>query len=146
MYILLNRKPVDVFKIERVTGVIALTNRRYRAAKSRLVESTFGNFKSLKIKSDHKLEKNVIERIIKYTLDYHKIDPNLKDNDIHLPDDFYGYENIDTIYGYYFVLTVENEPYICSKVYATEELAYKNLKDLLELINTTRNIVPEITI
>lgn len=148
MYIILNKKPVDVFKIERVSSVIALTNRRYRAAKSRLVESTFGNFKSLKVKSDHKLEKNIIERIIKHTLDYHRIDPDLEDNDMNLPDNFYGYENetIDTIYGYYFVLNVENESYICSKVYATEELAYKNLKDLLELINTTRNIVPEITI
>ena len=140
--------PVDVFKIERVSSVIPLTNRRYRTAKSRLVESTFGNFKSLKVKSDYKLEKNIIERIIKHTLDYHRIDPDLEDNDMHLPDDFYGYENetIDTVYGYYFVLSMENESYICSKVYATEELAYKNLKDLLELINTTRSIVPEITI
>lgn len=149
MYIILNRKPVDVFKIEKVSDVIPLTNKKYRAAKFRLVEPTFGNFKLLKIKSDYKLEKNVVERIIKYTLlDYHKIDPDLEDNDAYLPDDFCGYENetIDAVYGYYFVLTIENESYICSKVYATEELAHKNLKDLLELINTTRSIVPEITI
>lgn len=148
MYIILNREPVDVFKIERVSNVIPLTNKKYCAAKFRLVEPTFGNFKLLKVKSDYKLEKNVVERIIKHTLDYHKIDPDLEDNDAYLPDNFYGYENetIDTVYGYYFVLTIENESYICSKVYATEELAYKNLKDLLELINTTRSIVPEITI
>jgi len=140
--------PVDVFKIERVSSVIPLTNRRYRVAKSHLVESTFGNFKNLKVKSDYKSEKNIIERIIKHTLDYHRIDPDLEDNDMHLPDDFYGYENetIDTIYGYYFVIKIENDTFICSKVYSTEELANKNLKDLLELINTTRAIVPEIEI
>jgi hypothetical protein len=145
MYILVNRKPVDVFKIEIISEVIPLTRKKYRAAINYLEESTFEALRKRKIESEHKKSIEIVMKIIKYVVN-DIIGGNCETMTGHIPIEI---EPLDDkkVYGYYFcIVPGKDEDWICSKIYKTQEEAEKSLKDFLELVNTVRCIVSEINI
>lgn len=145
MYILVNKKPVDVFKIDAVSSVIPLDMKRYRAAVNYLEDPTFEGFRKMKIKADTKKSQNIVKNIIEYMINDVRCG-DCKTMTGYIPTKFsddYEKKNL----GYYFCISPgKDENYICSRIYKTEAEAEKNLKDFLELINTVRSIVSEITI
>ncbi len=145
MYILVNKKPVDVFKIDAVSSVIPLDMKRYRAAVNYLEDPTFEGFRKMKIQSDKKKSQDIVKNIIKYMINDVR-HGDYKTMTGYIPTKFsddYEKKNL----GYYFCISPgKDEDYICSRIYKTEAEAEKNLKDFLELINTVRSIVSEITI
>ena len=165
MYILINNRPVDIFRIGRITQVYSLNLNKYTDAVRTLVVPTVGSFKKRAVEKEFKTETNLIMNIIEYVV------KNVFNMDINkLPDDerlniesltnptrqiatlatvppipFFDHNKV---VGYYFgVEPTEGAMYIASKIYPTKEEADKSLKSLLELINTIRNnLVSEIEI
>ena len=150
MYILINKQPVDVFKIEDITGVIPLNMKRYRAAVARLENPTFKCLVDGDIQEKYKKEAKVALRIIRYMLtDIRGI--KITERNENLPIEYTpnemmcpGYEN--KIYGYYFCIRPEGKNIICSKIYENLGEAEKKLKDVLGLINTIRDVIAEVEI
>lgn len=165
MYILINNRPVDIFRIGRITQVYSLTLNKYSDAVRTLVMPTVGSFKKRAVEKEFKTETNLIMNIIGYVVkNVFNIDINKLPDDERLdvesltnpsrhvatlatipPFPFFDYNKV---VGYYFgVEPTEGAMYIASKIYPTKEEADKSLKSLLELINTIRNnLVSEIEI
>ena len=151
MYILVNKVPVDVFKIKDISGIIDLNMKKFRTAVSYLEYPNFENFRNRCIRSEEKRSINAVINIINYMInDIRKGNVDTMTGDI--PTDYTVEEKMllcpqDKVYGYYFCIELEKDKdYICSKIYRTKAEAEKVLKDFLELINTVRCIVSEINI
>ena len=146
MYILVNRKPVDVFKIETISEVIFLTRKKYRTAINYLEENTFEALRKRKIESEHKKSIEIVTKIIKYMVN-DVIGGNCETMTGNIPIEIESLSDVKKVYGYYFcIVPGKDEDYICSKIYKTQEEAEKSLKDFLELVNTVRCIASEINI
>ena len=150
MYILINKQPVDVFRINDITGIIPLDMKRYRSAVARLEYPTFKCLVNGEIKEKYKVEANIATKIICYIVrDIRGM--RITDDNVELPLEYTASEMMDPnyenkIYGYYFCIKPEDKKIICSKIYKTLEEAEKKLKDLLELINTIRDVIAEVEI
>ena len=150
MYILINKQPVDVFRIKDITGIIPLDMKRYRSAVARLEYPTFKCLVNGEIKEKYKVEANIATKIICYIVrDIRGM--RITDDNVELPLEYTASEMMDPnyenkIYGYYFCIKPEDKNIICSKIYKTMEEAEKKLKDILELINTIRDVIAEVEI
>lgn len=150
MYILINKQPIDVFKIEDVSGVIPLNMKRYRAAVARLNYPTFKCLVGKDIQDEYKKETDVALKIIRYMI-VNIRGIRITDKNEDLPIGYTDEEMIDPnyenkIYGYYFCIKPEGKNIICSKIYENQGEAEQKLKDLLGLINTIRDVIAEVEI
>ena len=142
MYIILNKRPIDVFRITAVSNPMEIQVPRYRTCLNNLENNRYDSWERY-VKDDEKPVIPVMRRIFKEISKKVKITETISGTEyfkdpIDIPEDSYGW---------YFSINYNNrEIFIVSKAYSTEEECYDAQKRLLELINTIRYTVSEVEI
>ena len=142
MYIIINKKPIDVFKITAVSNPIDITRNRYGTCLSYLSETLYDSWKQ-NVEKEYvpltPIMSRIFSEISKETTIY-EVTAGVKY--------FRDAKDIPSkTYGWYFTINYnEREKFLVSKSYATEKECYDAMKRLLELINTIRYTVSEVEI
>ena len=142
MYIILNKRPIDVFRITAVSSPMEIIRARYRTCLDNLENTRYDSWERY-VKDDERPLIPIMRRIFKEISKKVKITKTISGieyfkDPVDIPEDSYGW---------YFSINYNNrELYIVSKAYSTEEECCDAQKRLLELINTIRYTVSEVEI
>lgn len=142
MYIIINKRPVDVFRITAVSEPMEIIVPRYRTCINYLKDDLYDSWEQ-NVESDKKELIPIMRRIFSAIKEKTEI-VEMIGGDKHFKD---PNEIPEYIYGWYFSINYNNREYfLVSKSYDTEEECLRAQKRLLELINTIRYTVSEVEI
>lgn len=140
MYVIINKKPIDVFKITAVSNPMEINPSRYRTCIGYLESEQYVSWER-NVKSDVKELTPIMRRIFEEVSKKTQITETIGGVEYfkeQIPEDSYGW--------YFSINYNDRDCFIVSRAYETEEECYRAQKQLLELINTIRYTVSEVEI
>lgn len=158
MFIILNNRPLNIFRIQKVTDIIPLTPGKYKFTIETIKDQEYSNFQ--KATYEQGKEKYYgISQVLLNGLDkkYGVKGSRVRENGHKLLKTF---DELNTEaggnildhkgnIGYYFVIWMLDsgtDSYICSKIYETEKDALEALRHLLATINEVTYNLPHVEI
>lgn len=142
MWILLNNRPVCVFNIKDITGIMKLTPKVFYDDNKIRYGSVIGELTS-QFPEAYKLYRQEVERTLSLITEEDLKNP--RGNQI-----ISAYEKAlmgtKHVFGWYFVIQLDGETTLYSSLYPSEEYTAQIIDSLLQTINKVTAELPKITI
>lgn len=153
MFIIVNNRPLNIFRIKRVNGIIPLDLSRYKFTVETILDGDYENYRNSKFAEGKEKYENISTAILKYVDKTQGVKGTKRDNGNYRLKSGSDLDknklDKDGNLGYYFVIWMLDsgaESYVCSSVYEKEADAEEAMRHFLATVNEVTYSLPNIKI